>query len=249
MDLSTIEKKMAAQAYSTIDQVKQDFDLMFGNCLLFNGQVSPVAIMCKNLQKHFEKEMEKLPKTVKPLQQKKKSIGGIGGLDGTFAGPRKPRTSRESMGISRRSLTGTALAEQKFMAHVVRDLCRKQHTPYNIPFLQPVDPVALGIPHYTEVITNPMDLSTVRRKVDLGEYEALDEFEADVRLMFSNCYTFNPPGSEVFSLGTQLEAAFNTKWGEKQSFISQYGETARSRTKLSYEIDSSTEDDDGLFAN
>jgi hypothetical protein len=30
------------------------------------------------------------------------------------------------------------------------------------PFLQPVDPIALGIPDYPTIITRPMDLSTIQ---------------------------------------------------------------------------------------
>lgn len=29
------------------------------------------------------------------------------------------------------------------------------------PFLDPVDPIALGIPHYPEIVKQPMDLATV----------------------------------------------------------------------------------------
>lgn len=32
---------------------------------------------------------------------------------------------------------------------------------YSGPFVEPVDPVALNIPDYLEVIKNPMDLSTI----------------------------------------------------------------------------------------
>jgi bromodomain-containing factor 1 len=74
MDISTIEKKMAQKEYSTIAEVKADFDLMFANCFLFNGQTSAVALMCKSVQTGFEREMLKLPKVAKPADKKKRSL-------------------------------------------------------------------------------------------------------------------------------------------------------------------------------
>ena len=141
-------------------------------------------------------------------------------------------------------MSGKEVAEQKFCSFILRELTKKSHAPYNLPFVQPVDPIALGIPHYTEVIKEPMDLSTMRRKVDVGEYETLAEFEADMRLMFNNCYTFNPVGTDVYNLGSQLEAVFNSKWAEQNAFFSQYGETGRSRSRPSYDGETSDDDED-----
>ena len=36
------------------------------------------------------------------------------------------------------------------------------------PFLQPVDPIALGIPHYRELIKEPMDLQTAENHLYSG---------------------------------------------------------------------------------
>jgi hypothetical protein len=57
------------------------------------------------------------------------------------------------------------------------------------PFKEPLDPDLEGILDYFEVITRPMDLSTVKTKMDRNEYENATEFEADIRQMFHNCYT------------------------------------------------------------
>ena len=60
-------------------------------------------------------------------------------------------------------------------------------------FNTPVDVVTLKIPDYFTVIKHPMDLGTVKSKLSSGQYSSPLGFAADVRLMFSNCYKYNPP--------------------------------------------------------
>ena len=49
-----------------------------------------------------------------------------------------------------------------------------------------------------------MDLSTVKRKLKRNEYKSADTFASDVRLIFENCYTYNPPDHSVVSLAKRL---------------------------------------------
>lgn len=106
-------------------------------------------------------------------------------------------------------------AELKFCGVVLRDLLSKKHEAYSYPFLDPVDPVALNCPNYFDIIKHPMDLSTIQKKYSGNEYDSADEFEADIRLMFNNCYKFNPEGAPVNLMGHRLEAVFDKKWQEK----------------------------------
>ena len=55
-------------------------------------------------------------------------------------------------------------------------------------FNQPVDPVALNLPTYFDVVKHPMDYSTIQAKLSRGEYRDQNGalFEADVLLVFSN---------------------------------------------------------------
>lgn len=82
-------------------------------------------------------------------------------------------------------LTG---AQHKFLMDRLRGA--KKTKPASA-FLQPVDPVALNIPHYPQIITNPMDLSTLETKHKEKQYQSVDAFMNDFYLMIDNCVVFN----------------------------------------------------------
>ncbi|MES1908969.1 MAG: hypothetical protein MHM6MM_001796 [Cercozoa sp. M6MM] len=54
------------------------------------------------------------------------------------------------------------------------------------PFADPVDAEALGIPHYHEVIQVPMDLATIKSKLQQGAYDNAWQVAEDVRLCCGN---------------------------------------------------------------
>lgn len=70
----------------------------------------------------------------------------------------------------------------------------------------------MGIPEYTKVVKKPMDLSTMKRKLDGNEYITAEKFRDDFRLMIKNCLTFNPPGNPVHEAGKALQQLFEEKW-------------------------------------
>jgi hypothetical protein len=79
-------------------------------------------------------------------------------------------------------------------------------------FNKPVDPVLYGIPDYFDVIHNPMDLGTVKKKLTSKQYVSTSEFAADVRLTFSNAMKYNPPGNDVHTIAEQLNRTFESEW-------------------------------------
>ena len=70
----------------------------------------------------------------------------------------------------------------------------------------------MDLPTYPKVVKKPMDLSTIRRKLDNGEYEGPQNFYEDFKLMIRNCFNFNPTGTPVNLAGSDLQRLFDEKW-------------------------------------
>ncbi|XP_073805963.1 bromodomain-containing protein 3b isoform X11 [Danio rerio] len=102
----------------------------------------------------------------------------------------------------------------KYCDTILKEMLSKKHAAYAWPFYKPVDAEALELHDYHEIIKQPMDLSTVKKKMDSREYPDAQNFAADVRLMFSNCYKYNPPDHEVVAMARKLQDVFEMKFAK-----------------------------------
>lgn len=250
MDLSTIEKKINLNAYETPQQVTDDFNLMVNNCAKFNGAESAIAQMARNIQANFEKHMLNMPPKEAPqnaaLKSRRKPSTDMSGV------PRIRRESAISDGRPKREIHPPKskdisyeskprkkkyIPELRFCQQVLKELLSKKLEPISYPFVTPVDPVALGCPTYFDVIKHPMDLGTIQSKLTNNEYENADEFEADVRLVFQNAYTFNPPSTPVNMMAHRLEEVFDKRWVDRPAtppspqVLSEYDSDSESETE------------------
>eukprot|EP01033_Poteriospumella_lacustris_P011621 gene11621-8276_t len=76
------------------------------------------------------------------------------------------------------------------------------------PFRLPVDWQGMGLVDYPEIVKVPMDLGTVKKKIEEDKYETVEEIAADVRLVWSNCMLYNSTGSEYYHLADKFSRAF-----------------------------------------
>ncbi|KAL6725591.1 hypothetical protein Aduo_007632 [Ancylostoma duodenale] len=95
------------------------------------------------------------------------------------------------------------------------DLCRAmldelECQPGVGPFLEPVD-LDL-VPGYREAIANPIDMASIRNRIEAQCYETPDDFAADMELMFNNCRTFNEDDSPVGIAGANLQKFYHKRW-------------------------------------
>lgn len=102
-------------------------------------------------------------------------------------------------------------AEQlRYCMKILHDFNKKSLYQVAGPFYEPVD--VAYVPNYYKVIKKPMDLSTMRRKLESGEYPGATAFYNDFRQMMKNCQTFNPPGTAVYNAGLEMDRIFKEKW-------------------------------------
>ncbi|XP_038826336.1 bromodomain-containing protein 3-like isoform X7 [Salvelinus namaycush] len=117
--------------------------------------------------------------------------------------------------LGQHSSKRSRMSEQlKYCDSILKEMLSKKHAAYAWPFYKPVDAEALELHDYHEIIKHPMDLSTVKKKIDGREYPDAQMFAADVRVMFSNCYKYNPPDHEVVAMARKLQDVFEMRFAK-----------------------------------
>ncbi|KAI8854791.1 Bromodomain-containing protein [Chytridium lagenaria] len=149
---------------------------------------------------------------LKPFDKKVKEE--LKGVTGKIATPSPSQVEKSASPIVTKKISekATGSLSSSDMKKCTRVLKRLQQNQYGSIFLKPVDPIALGIPEYKDIIKHPMDLSTVQKKLASNKYGSSNDFKADVQLMLDNCFLFNRPDDWVYAQGKELESFFNQEW-------------------------------------
>jgi transcription initiation factor TFIID subunit 2 len=174
MDLGTMQKKLATGEYHTSEQFKADMELILSNCRQFNPPGTLPCVAADTLEKAFRREWPKVVERKIPFTEK--------------------RGLQSIMNALMKEDSCVILAYYRYGEVTVA--CR------SFIFREPVDPQALQIPHYHNVIPKKdcRDLKSMKHKLDTDKYESIDAFEADLKLMIDNALKFNGVESEVGQL-------------------------------------------------
>lgn len=83
---------------------------------------------------------------------------------------------------------------------------RKHEDAY--PFLRPVDWKKLDLHDYPHIVSRPMDLQTVGRRLRDGQFSdpIVIEFLNDLQLIWNNCRLYNDEKTEIFAMADRMEA-------------------------------------------
>ena len=229
MDLSTVKERI-----STLTSFLMDLRLIFQNCFTFNQPESLIYDQAKRLRTlainelktAFPREKKLIKRVLKTAQEDLNLLQTINEAvkvdeDDVFMIP-KPQIPKVSIKLptaaaattttvnattNTSDTTSISNSDRQKLKNILQKLCKNRHAYF---FLEPVDPIALNIPTYFEIIKNPMDFGTIKSK--LGNYQNVEEFASDCRLVFSNCKTFNSPETLVYQVAVELEKTFEADW-------------------------------------
>lgn len=127
-----------------------------------------------------------------------------GGSDAAGGGSDEDRAPAPPQPKTRKRMRPLALKPlSQVLGALVAALMRRDSYQF---FCEPVN--ADEVPGYREVITHPMDLGTMNKKVSAREYPDLDAFRADFLRVTRNAQLFNPPASIFHTAAKRLET-----WG------------------------------------
>lgn len=67
-------------------------------------------------------------------------------------------------------------------------------------FLHPVDWQGLGLYDYPSIIKQPMDLSSIKQKLEDHHYSSVEDVLMDIEVVWANCITYNTPNHVLLFL-------------------------------------------------
>ncbi|XP_077134952.1 bromodomain testis-specific protein isoform X2 [Ranitomeya variabilis] len=172
--------------------------------------------------------------------------------------PEKPQADtsvRDFPNSPHHQIISKPLSEQlKHCHNILNEMMSKKHAGCAWPFYKPDHSACLNLPGFSEILNCPMDLRTIRDKMENGQYKDTREFASDVRLMFMTSYKHNSPDSEVVTMARKLQDIFEILFAKipdepvaaatySQNLVNRYTSSESSSSSSSESSSSDSEDD------
>ena len=216
---------------------------IFENAYEYNNENDQVYKEAKSLEKKFEKLWKKVEKQIeeisatKPAKEKKaekaeeiaktpkttpKSSKGSDKSNDNSAkqsektSQAKPTPTKPSQPKTSQSKTSQSKENrEKSMERCLEVLDKVSNDKHAWPFEEPVDAKKLKLKDYHKIVKEPMDLSTIRSRLQGEEYKRVEEeFHRDMHLVFDNALLFNHEGDPIHEFAEQLKMKFDKLWAK-----------------------------------
>ncbi|XVF18721.1 hypothetical protein REPUB_Repub11eG0047400 [Reevesia pubescens] len=128
---------------------------------------------------------------------------------------------KPNVGKSNGGQMGGGIATEKFSSQLFKScsnlLGKLMKHKFSWVFNKPVDVKVLGLHDYYSIVKHPMDLGTVKTRLNKNWYKSPREFAEDVRLTFKNAMLYNPKGQDVHFMADKLLGVFEENWAAIES--------------------------------
>jgi bromodomain-containing factor 1 len=128
--------------------------------------------------------------------------------------------------------------DQKMCEDILNELLKSKYQGISWPFLEPVN--LEQVPGYIEVVKNPTDLSTIKKRLNDKLYESVEEFHKELKLMVNNCFKFNNDVKKIYDCGIEMERLFETLFSKgkmnKHEVVYKINELKKKRSGIDKEI-------------
>ncbi|XAR49351.1 hypothetical protein NMG60_11032526 [Bertholletia excelsa] len=213
--------------YRSSNDVFRDVQYIWDNCCKYNKKGHYVLELMKRVKRKFTKlwmeaglHMDQQQENDANLSKKARSMMTVSSR-GFESSSVKLISDAEQMVGDRTHQTGTNSSypdsqckphELKAALEVIREVMKMDAAePFNVP----VDPIALGIPDYFDVIDTPMDFGTICSNLENGiKYKSSKDVLWDVQCVWDNCCKYNKKGHYVLELMKRVKRNFTKLWIE-----------------------------------
>ncbi|KAG9333694.1 hypothetical protein JZ751_010684 [Albula glossodonta] len=123
--------------------------------------------------------------------------------------PQPPQTGPLQPPVRDPSRQGRLTNQLQFLQKTLMKSLWRHHFAW--PFQEPVDATKLNLPDYHKIIKQPMDMGTIKKRLENNYYLSASECIQDFNTMFTNCYIYNKPTDDIVLMAQSLEKAFLQK--------------------------------------
>ena len=220
MDLSLIKARVDNLFYRRIAAIQRDLKYIYENAASFNRPKSDIVRNAKIITKVADEIVSNTNKSKTDVssiyhrlsENFEWSPSSSDEEENNESQRPSSRASRASR-ASRSSQKSPNLNPKKWKHDCNLLLNEIVALPFSQPFREPVSEIEF--PDYHRYIATPMDFSTVRESLHIGDYNSPLEFEKDVHLIFRNSKEYNTvPGSKVLKMTHKMEEWFDDRFPE-----------------------------------
>lgn len=225
IDLRAIAQRIQIGYYKNINAMAKDVELMTKNAKTYNEPGSQVFKDANTIKKVFiqrKTELEHAEPTKSSLRIRNRRSGQGDRLSGVSVALQYGSESEDDPVLSGSVCydEGESEAESQSSSmemsnpifqlyEAVRGARNNQGQMFSEPFQQL--PSRREYPDYYQQIKQPISLQQIRAKMKNGEYESVEQIEADLTLMFENAKRYNMPNSSIYKRAFRLQQIMQAK--------------------------------------